>query len=250
METFVEYASSILANPETGITGSEIIKFFICYSVKFNKNLKYYKYPFKQSEKGINVNKRTAFLENLNCFSNEEKFFIIDEICQDKKFLDNEEVKKLRILLHNDYKEYNTLQVEDEILDLNIVEKTKHWLDLYPEVKKIYEGGINKYSLKIYERNILDDMRLSLELLLRKILNNNKNLERQREDICRWLDSRETSSYFRNMFWSLIGYYAEYQNNNIKHNDKVNKQEIEFIIEMTSLFMKNIVKFKDSEEIG
>ena len=234
-------ASQIFADSKTGFSRNELINFFRSYESEFDRRIIYDDIEKVES-------KKTTFCNYLKEFSDEQIFYIINDFCNHIKFKDKEEVIKLRIRLHNNYKEYNTLQVEDEILDLNIVEKTKHWLDLYPEVKKIYEGGINKYSLKIYERNILDDMRLSLELLLRKILNNNKNLERQREDICRWLDSRETSSYFRNMFWRLIDYYAEYQNNNIKHNDKVNKQEIEFIIEMTSLFMKNIVKFKDSEE--
>ena len=123
-----------------------------------------------------------------------------------------------------------------------MIVKTKHWLNEYPEVKKVYEEGINKYNLKTYERNVLDDMRLSLELLWKKILGKNCSLENQKDEIGRWLKTKDTTLHFRNMFSTLTKYFTDYQNDNIKHNDNVNIEEIEFIIELTSLFMRSIIK--------
>ena len=46
------------------------------------------------------------------------------------------------------------------------------------------------------------------------------------------------------MFRILVGYYSKYQNTFVKHNDLVIEEEIEFIFEMTSSFMKHLVKMK------
>jgi len=196
----------------------------------------------KSNSSGLFVAKKALFIENIKCFSNEEIFYIIDDFCKDHKFNDRTDVIELKHLLHNDCKKYNTLQVENESLDFNAIEETKHWLNEYPEVKKVYEEGINKYNLKTYERNVLDDMRLSLELLWKKILGKNCSLENQKDEIGRWLKTKDTTLHFRNMFSTLTKYFTDYQNDNIKHNDNVNIEEIEFIIELTSLFMRSIIK--------
>ena len=45
-----------------------------------------------------------------------------------------------------------------------------------------------------------------------------------------------------NMFNTLLDYYGKYQNKYAKHDDNVNEKEIEFIIDLTSTFMKFITK--------
>lgn len=44
------------------------------------------------------------------------------------------------------------------------------------------------------------------------------------------------------MFNTLLDYYGKYQNKYAKHDDNVNEKEIEFIIDLTSTFMKFITK--------
>ena len=44
------------------------------------------------------------------------------------------------------------------------------------------------------------------------------------------------------MFLKLVGYYSKYQNSYVKHDDGVIEEEIEFIFEITSSFMKHIVR--------
>lgn len=39
----------------------------------------------------------------------------------------------------------------------------------YPRSLKIYNEALVKYDNRIYERNILDDMRLAFELLLKEM---------------------------------------------------------------------------------
>lgn len=183
---------------------------------------------------------------NLESFSDEEKYFIIDDLCTDQIFTGSNEVLGLRIKLQNDFSNLDMINTENDELDLEILDKTKHLLDDFPEIKTLYDKAINNYKLKYFERSVLDDMRLCLELLLKKIFNNNKSLENQISEIGNFVTKKGGSIEFTNMFQKLIDYYSKYQNSYIKHNDKVNKQEVEFIIEMSSLFMKNIMKLRNS----
>ncbi len=44
------------------------------------------------------------------------------------------------------------------------------------------------------------------------------------------------------MFSKLLDYFSKYQNEHVKHNDQVPEIEVDFIVDMTSTFMKSIVK--------
>ena len=100
--------------------------------------------------------------------------------------------------------------------------------------------------MQAYERNLLDDLRLALELLLKSLFSNNKSLENQLANIGQFIQDRQGSSQFANMFAKLLDYYCKYQNNYIKHDDAVIEEEIEFVMEITSSFMKHLVRLADS----
>ena len=44
------------------------------------------------------------------------------------------------------------------------------------------------------------------------------------------------------MVVKIIEYYTKFQNNHVKHNDAVNSDEIEYVIELTSVIMKYLIK--------
>ena len=43
----------------------------------------------------------------------------------------------------------------------------------------------------------------------------------------------------------LVEYYSKYHNSYVKHNDIVIEEEIEFILELTSSFMKHLVRLSN-----
>ena len=45
-----------------------------------------------------------------------------------------------------------------------------------------------------------------------------------------------------NMFAKLLEYYTKYNNKRVKHDDAVIEEEIEFVIEITSSFMKHLIR--------
>ena len=122
------------------------------------------------------------------------------------------------------------------------VTEAKHWLSAFPDALALYNSALAKYSHGVFERNVLDDMRLSLELLLKGLLHNDKSLENQIPELGAFLKAKGIQPEIRNMYTTLLKYYSQYQNNHVKHNDEINPNEMEYIIDLTSLFMKFLLK--------
>ena len=121
------------------------------------------------------------------------------------------------------------------------IKETQEWLANYPAVQKIYNEAIEKYKQIIYQRNVLDDMRLSLETFLKEILSNQKSLENQLAEVGKYQKEKGLSTEFISMFNRLLDYYSKYQNNYVKHNDAVKHSEIDFVIQLTTLFMRSFM---------
>lgn len=115
-------------------------------------------------------------------------------------------------------------------------------LTVCPAAQAVYKSGITKYSEKKYERNILDDMRVSLELLVKQILNNDKSLENQTAELGKRLQGYH--SELKNLIIKTIDYLCKYQNHYVKHNDAVIPEEIDYIIEQTSATINFLIKTK------
>lgn len=237
--TFINYAADTLAETQMGLTGSRIAEYSVAYAIDFNVEIPYSEYPFPDEV----PNKRTALRENLKAFSSEQQFIIIKALSELPNFEGNKGVKDLRIKLISRYGALGEGNAKEEINE-SLVEETQHWLSEYPDALKLYNDCLKKHSDRIYKRNLLDDLRLSLETLLRNILGNEKSLENQIRDLGKFIKDRDCSKELNNMFLKLIDYFSTYQNTHVKHNDNVNDNEIEIIIEMASSFMKFIVRVK------
>jgi len=132
-----------------------------------------------------------------------------------------------------------------KLLDEKIVNDVLDWLVLYPKVQKSFKSALEKYQNKIFQRNLIDDLRLSLELLIGELLNNNKILANQEILLAEYLKQKNIPKELINMYWKLIDYYSKYQNNYVKHNDKVDSSEIEFILYLTGTFMRFLLTLGD-----
>lgn len=232
---FITHASSVLGDTNEGLTANEIGKYFTGYAVEFNVDIPHTAYPFDAP------NKRTALNENLNAFSAKQQYKIIKELCELERFKDNQKIRDLKIKLLSRYSQFAGSEAAAEINE-TLTEETRHWLEGYPESLKLYQDALTKYENNIFTRNILDDLRLSLELLFKSILNNDKSIENQIDGLGKHLKEKGCSKELINMFIKLIDYYCKYQNSYVKHDDAVIEEEIEFILEITSSFMKHIVR--------
>ncbi|WP_353100850.1 hypothetical protein [Myroides odoratus] len=235
--TFIENAGAILGDTNYGLSGAEIANKLSAYAFDFNIDIPFPSSPFPSD--GSVPNKRFALKKNLEKFNPEQQFKIIKELCEVDKFKNVKKVKDLKLKLITRYGHLNT---EADTVNEILVEETRHWLHDYEIALKVYISALEKFKNNIFERNLLDDLRLSLELLVMEILGNSKSLENQLSDLGQFISLNNGSKELGNMFQKLIEYFTKYQNTYVKHDNKVIEEEIEFILEITSSFMKHFIR--------
>ncbi|MGA9665188.1 MAG: hypothetical protein WBQ69_01905 [Gallionella sp.] len=235
--TFVQHAADILADTTAGLTGSQIVRATAAYAVDYHVHLPHPTYPFEAS------NKRTALYENVMVFTPPQQYRILKELCDHPSFgaTPNAERKALKLLLISRYRHLDPKDATTEVNE-SLVEETKHWLSKFPASLPLYGQALEKYEHGAFSRNLLDDLRLSLEKLLCALFLNEKSLENQIPMVGSYIKEKGGSPELANMFVKLIDYYAKYHNSYVKHDDAVVEEEIEFILEITSSFMKHLVR--------
>jgi hypothetical protein len=237
--TFISRACALLADTNTGMTGPQIVDAINAYADQWNVQVPYPSYPFDAP------NKRSALEMSIKAFWPSQQFVILEELCEHHTFPafspTKDERRKLKAEL---FTRFGHLRPNKEVreLDVPLVDDTRHWLGAHPSALAKLEEAKLKYDAKVFQRNLIDDLRLGLELLLKSVLENAKSLENQVQPIGARLKERGASPQFANMFTRLLDYYCKYQNDHVKHDDKLPEEEVEFIFEMTASFMKHIVR--------
>jgi len=125
-----------------------------------------------------------------------------------------------------------------KLLDKKLVDDNLEWLSSYPKSHAAFKNALLKIGKEGEERNVVDNLRLSLELLVNGILGNTKSLENRRDQIGGYLKEKNTSTEIANLFNTVLNYYLKYQNDNAKHENKVSSNEVEFILYLTGTFMR------------
>lgn len=232
--SFLQYASDILASTNSTLSWGRIVKYFNAKSVDYDVDVPHTSLTFPTTI----PNKRTGFYENLIRFKPEQQFEILEELCE--SYVDVEGVPELRNKLLAAYGGHGRNTAVAASVEL--VKETKGLLAGFSDAEKQYNSGLEKVKSGVYERNALDDFRLSLELLLKAILNSNKSLENQRPAISEFFKNKNVSPQIANMLWTLIDQYSKYQNEHVKHNDKINPKEVNVILDLTTTFIKHLLQ--------
>jgi len=128
-----------------------------------------------------------------------------------------------------------------EPLDTKLVIDVLNWLSDYPKAKEKYNDALRLLLKGDRTRHVLDDSRLALELFIKEYLKNDKSLENQMSELGKFLKEKNLSKELRTMFNDLFKGYTTYNNNNVKHDDKIEESEIEFIIYITGAFMRLLI---------
>jgi len=236
---FLSKACDLLADTNSGLSGPQIVRAMNAYADKWEISIPHTTYPFEAP------NKRAALLDCVRRFAPPQQFLIIEELCDHSSFPIGAPSRQGRQKLKAElYARFGALRPDKEVreLDAPLIEEARHWLHGYPHVLAKLDEAKLKYDAGIFQRNLVDDLRLGLELLLKAVLGNSKSLENQTPHIGARLKERGSSPQFNNMFQRLLDYYAKYQNDHVKHDDKLPEAEIEFIFELTASFMKHIVR--------
>lgn len=178
---------------------------------------------------------QVLFLINKNIIPNKTKEDLYKEINE----IMNLFCININIVKYND--KYLLYPRGAKELDEELVNNVLIWLEQYAPSRKKFISALEKYQNKANVRNILDDLRLSLELLVQEIANNKKTLENNKSEIGKILKEKGINIEISNMYIKLFDYYTAYQNNNVKHAEKCSYIEIEFIIYLTGSFMRLLV---------
>ena len=90
-----------------------------------------------------------------------------------------------------------------KFLDQRLVNDVLNWIQKYPDVYENFKNALEKYNQRIYQRNLIDNLRLAFELLVRHVLVNNKSLENQAKAIDE--HSGEERMETISQIWELTG---------------------------------------------
>lgn len=136
-------------------------------------------------------------------------------------------------------------------INISVITKATLVLKPYSEVLELYERAMLKLNEGQQERNVLDDLRLAIELLLRGVLHNSKSLENNVNkdgELFKYLKDKRASPYIRNFMIQLFNIYTHYQNDNVKHGNNIAPHESEFIINLSCsiiIFLASVANEND-----
>lgn len=238
-EAFIVKASKVLGATDSPLTLSMICEHCLEYAAEYNRDIPYSEPPSNVGEARL-PNKRTALQKNLEAFTPREQYVIIRYLCNLKDLASNESVQRLRLLL---FRHYAHLAPDDEDTG-EVIQEAKDWLEKYSDAFIHYQAACLKYrsgNRDLY-RNALDDLRLSLEELLKKVLGNEKSLENQMKSLGGFVEAKGGSKEFSNGLWKVLDWYSRYQNERVKHKEAVVEGEVSFIFELTVACMRQIVR--------
>ena len=175
----------------------------------------------------------------------------------DSPFVDNEllakrmaEVLKLsnaNVIICKNGDRFELYPIDVPFLSEKLVMDVLSWLDLYPNTKKSFSKALKIKRTPDKYRNIIDELRLSVEFLFKQVFNNNKSLENQKSNIGDFFKENNVSVEISNMYIKLMDLYTTYNNNSAKHNDNVNEIEIDYMIYLTGSFIRFILLIEKNQ---
>lgn len=138
---------------------------------------------------------------------------------------------------------FNHKKKKENIHYDELIPEINYWLESYPKAKTSFEFAVKYYLSREDIRGCLDNARLTLELLLKQLLKNEKSLENQLSNLSSFQKDKGIAAEITSMFVKIIDYYSKYQNKNVKHNIDINVDyEVDFIFGITLVFIRMLIK--------
>lgn len=152
-------------------------------------------------------------------------------------------------LIKND-DEYFAFPKGAKELDDALISQPLEWLNDYPKSHKTYCVALRQYADGMYIRDVADNLRKTLEAFLQEFLKNDKNLESNKNEICKYLGSQGVDAGISGLFQPLINAYKNINDRIAKHNDKVDKKMLEFLLYQTGVLIRMVLAVKQAETEG
>ncbi len=135
-----------------------------------------------------------------------------------------------------------------EELDDALISEPLRWLEGYPEAHKTFCNALKQYSEGIYIRDVADNLRKALEEFLQEFLGNEKNLETNKVEICKYLGEQDVDSGISGLYQPLINSYKNINDRIAKHHDKIDEKLLEFLLYQTGILIRMTITVKNAEK--
>lgn len=132
-------------------------------------------------------------------------------------------------------------------LDDALVSEPLEWLKDYPKAYKTYCIALKQYADGIYIRDVADNLRKALEDFLREFLGNNNDFNKNKKEVEAYLKSQNADSHLITILVALLNHYYLLNNEVAKHNDKMDKKYLEFLLYQTGIFIRTLIVVKREE---
>lgn len=134
-------------------------------------------------------------------------------------------------------------------LDKALVSEPLEWLKDYPVAHKTYCIALRQYAEGIYIRDVADNLRKALEAFLQEFLGNEKNLETNKVEICRYLGQQGVDSGISGLFQPLINAYKNINDRIAKHHDSVDEKLLEFLLYQTGILIRMVLSVHKADTV-
>lgn len=133
-------------------------------------------------------------------------------------------------------------------LDFSLVSEPLEWLSEYPQAQKTFIIALKQYSDGVYKRDVADNFRKALEAFLKEFFGNSRNLEKNINEVEKYLKEQGGDAQITNIFASILSCYDKLNNEVAKHNDKIDAKFLEFLMYQTGLFIRMLIVVKRAEK--
>lgn len=123
-------------------------------------------------------------------------------------------------------------------LDEKLIEDPIDWLDEFPDEKKDFENALSHYMKKNYG-DVVSNCYLVIEGLARKILNNKKTLDNNREELLKKL---KLSQSWKSLLNNYMNYANEFKRHASDERHSINPQEVEAFLYLTGLLARLMIQ--------
>lgn len=185
------------------------------------------------------------YMALVNCVTNRPKGYEKQQLLN---ILDTAFQKsRLRYSLIKDDNDYFVFPSGVKEFDTTLVSEPLEWLKSYPMAHKTYITALKQYADGEYIRDCADNLRKALEAFLQEFLGNNKNLETNKNKICKYLGDKGVDAGITGLFQPLINAYKNINDRIAKHNDAVDERLLEFLLYQTGILIRMVLTIKQSE---
>ena len=247
----------LISDTDAFVTVVEYHDFCMDTGTRLNLNILEHYQDYERFKACVHIIQKheTVFTDYLAYF-----VWFINSLSDDKERTWNRQAFKKMLLNHlkEAHIQFELLEDDNKVFvfpkgaaefDDALVSEPLEWLRDYPLAHKTFVIALKQYSDGIYIRDVADNLRKALEAFLQEFLNNTKNLETNKNEICRYLGEQEVDAGISGLFQPLINAYKNINDKIAKHNDAVDAKLLEFLLYQTGVLIRMVLSVKQAQDM-